>query len=376
MRIAIVNGICVKHDAISDAIVAERRYLVEKFGPENVRFFGYKLDALGWNHRIVQSSPQILRDGFFRSADLIIYHFGIYYELFNTIIVGNGRAKRIACFHNVTPKELVSPESHDIIVRSLQQQQNLFFADHIYCDSPFNRDCLVKMGLPLHKLSVVELPVGRPVGYERKASSTSELRLLFIGRIVASKGLIDLLEALELSMLAGAKNFSLKIIGNISFSDSKYLALVRSLLDRNAQLADRVIVLGEVDDPAKWLALSEADVFVLPTYHEGYCVPILEALSAGCYVVSYNNTNVPNVVGPCGKLVGTGDISLLSQVISGLCVTKSKVNCTTIERDIFFQSIGHDNAANFYAGCKSWTDQFSGKEHRRKFLQIVDTVRS
>ena len=48
VRVALINGICAKHDAISNAVVAEYGYLQDKFGPEGVKFYGYALDYTNW----------------------------------------------------------------------------------------------------------------------------------------------------------------------------------------------------------------------------------------------------------------------------------------------------------------------------------------
>ena len=47
----------------------------------------------------------------------------------------------------------------------------------------------------------------------------------------------------------------------------------------------------------------DAGVFVLPTRHEGFCVPIVEALAAGCKVIACDNSNTPAVTGGLASLV-------------------------------------------------------------------------
>ena len=371
MRIAIIYGVCVKHDAISNAIAAEYRYLSERFGPDGVKFFGYQLEYPGWNHSIVQDSTQILGDSYFTSADLIIYHFGIYYELFNIILTGNGKAKQLACYHNVTPWKLLGSNYRGVIENSMRQQNNLFFADHVYCDSPYNRDCLRDFGMPDEKLSVMGLPIDVPGGQIRGKTSSETVRLLFIGRFVQSKGVLELLEALRQCLATGRGNYSLTVVGNRRFSDETYIGQMDAFLAANTELAKRVEYLGEVDETSKWNLLGNSDAFVLPTYHEGFCVPIVEALAAGCYVIGYDNTNVPNVVGELGALVTTGDVAALGRTLSGLCDEWAK-SAGEGREPVLRNQHGSWTHQEFVRDANAWAAQFSGANHRRKFMGLVD----
>jgi glycosyltransferase involved in cell wall biosynthesis len=51
-----------------------------------------------------------------------------------------------------------------------------------------------------------------------------------------------------------------------------------------------------------------ADALVLPSYHEGYCVPAVEALWAGCFPITFDSSNLPHVTGGLGTLVPTGSV--------------------------------------------------------------------
>ena len=73
---------------------------------------------------------------------------------------------------------------------------------------------------------------------------------------------------------------------------------------------------GDASETEKWRLLGEADIFVLPTHHEGFCVPIVEALVSGCRVIAYDNSNVTSISGGLGTLVLTGDVRALSDAIA------------------------------------------------------------
>jgi len=54
---------------------------------------------------VVNSANELSQHEKFRCADVIIYHFGYFDELFEIVRRGNGRAVQIIVFHNVTPSE-------------------------------------------------------------------------------------------------------------------------------------------------------------------------------------------------------------------------------------------------------------------------------
>jgi glycosyltransferase involved in cell wall biosynthesis len=78
----------------------------------------------------------------------------------------------------------------------------------------------------------------------------------------------------------------------------------------------KISIYGNAAEKTKLEVLQDADLFVLPTYHEGFCVPIIEALASGCRVISYDNSNVPDVSAGFAKLVETGNKAALTQAMS------------------------------------------------------------
>jgi hypothetical protein len=90
--------------------------------------------------RMVGDVADLLLDEDFLAADVIHYNFGIYISLFDAILVGNGRARQIVRFHNITPKCFMSRKDHQIIDRSFRQLENLKCADEIWADSAINAE--------------------------------------------------------------------------------------------------------------------------------------------------------------------------------------------------------------------------------------------
>ena len=71
----------------------------------------------------------------------------------------------------------------------------------------------------------------------------------------------------------------------------------------NADLADRVLWLGRIDDGTLATLYRHAECLALPSLYEGFGLPLLEALSHGTPVLTANNSAMPEVAGDAGLLV-------------------------------------------------------------------------
>lgn len=59
-----------------------------------------------------------------------------------------------------------------------------------------------------------------------------------------------------------------------------------------------IIETGYISEEDKWELLKNADVFLFPTFYEGFGIPVLEAQSVGVPVVAGNNSSIPEIVSP------------------------------------------------------------------------------
>ena len=107
-------------------------------------------------------------------------------------------------------------------------------------------------------------------------------------------------------------------------------------------------------------ALGRGDIFVLPTHHEGFCVPILEALVSGCRVIAYDNSNVTSISGGLGTLVLTGDVRALSDAIA-----------RTVG-DVSSAAWVSDGGYGTYANHVDIAQQFSPHVVKQRFLDFLE----
>jgi glycosyltransferase involved in cell wall biosynthesis len=123
-----------------------------------------------------------------------------------------------------------------------------------------------------------------------KSLAKTALRLLFLGRVHPKKGLDLLLPAwAKLSTLT--KDWQLVIAGP---DEQGYLAHVRELA-RSLGLQDQIVFTGPVTGRSKILLLHSSDLFVLPSYSEGFPMSILEAMACELPVIATRACNFPGI---------------------------------------------------------------------------------
>ena len=364
MKISYVHGICVHNDAISNSIRDEVSWLNE--AGHDVRLFAYACDHERVPFTKVDETSALAFDPHFQSSDLVVYHFGVFYPLFDTIMIAPRSARRVVVFHNITPKEFVPREHHDTIDKSFRQLANICFADHVICVSQTNLDVLREAGvrvpatvLPLALHSSVTVPPSKP------SAQDGILRLAFLGRFVRSKGPHELLAALDMVLREQPSlQVRLDMIGNLAFSYSTLLVELETMIKAmHARHGGRLLITihGNAAEDEKNRLLREADLFVLPSYHEGFCVPILEALASGCQVVSYANSNIPAITGGLARLVPSGDITGLSQAIG-------EAMHEIAEPSWHAPSGGY---THFAARAGTYVDGFTPARTRRRFVNFI-----
>lgn len=135
----------------------------------------------------------------------------------------------------------------------------------------------------------------------------SPVTVLFLGVLGKRKGVYDLVQAAQ---YLDKSSFNFVLAGNGDVDGVR--AMVREL-----NLDDIVNVPGWIDYEEKMKLLQEADLYVLPSYHEGLPISILEAMAASLPVVSTPVGGIPEAVidGGNGCLVPPGNPQALADGI-------------------------------------------------------------
>jgi glycosyltransferase involved in cell wall biosynthesis len=178
--------------------------------------------------------------------------------------------------------------------------------DRYIADSEFNADELRAMGAADVRAVPVIIDYSRfDISPDRNvlAQRSRTANVLFVGRVSPSKGILALIDVFE-AYLCFDPGAHLTIVGRYDTRDAYYQAVVDAIRDRRLR---RVVTLAGVVDEAALLAYYQtADIYLSLSEHEGFCVPVVEAMFFDVPVVALGTTAVPETVGAGGLLIEPG----------------------------------------------------------------------
>lgn len=162
----------------------------------------------------------------------------------------------------------------------LLEHRNLQHASAVHVTSSFEAVGMANLGFDA-KTHVIPLTVEMADGQERTYQDEHPLSLLFFSRLVPIKGLPSLLQALALLRERAGMAVVLKIAGQGS---SEYLSELHAMVN-SLKISESVEFVGFLQGEAKSKIFADADVFVLPSYHENFSLSTAEAMAAGLPVI-------------------------------------------------------------------------------------------
>lgn len=320
-RICIIGGVVARYDGISEDIIDTWQFLCQN--PDwDVSVVTTRNDFKDFPAKIVSGVSELLLAPEFLNADILIYHFGIWNGLFDALLVGNGRARQAVFFHNITPAALVPPNHIATVERSFAQLNNLRCADQLWPVSRTNAEMLIDLGFDPTRIDILPVAVDSPIITRLTEKRAKPIDLLFLGRIVPAKGVLDLVQVIADLRLRDLPPFRLRLAGNVEYSDSVYCDAVNHAI-LEAELHNIVEFIGTVDEEYRDELLREAHVIVIPSYHEGFCKPVIEGLRAGCVPVGYAAHNLRYIADGLARMVPPGDTSALANALSDIIVDVS-----------------------------------------------------
>ncbi len=193
-------------------------------------------------------------------------------------------------------------------------------ADLILTDSEFSRD-EIRHFLPVRADRIRVIPLGVDAAFltDAEPSLRAAMRaalgldrpyVLYVGRLDPDKNVRRLVEAFASEAEAGLRGHLLAIAGARDFQSSGLSDLVATM-----GLAERVRLLGYVEERHLVPLYQEASVMCYPSLNEGFGLPPLEGMAAGVPVVTSNVSSLPEVVGDAAIQV---DPHSVAAIASGL----------------------------------------------------------
>jgi glycosyltransferase involved in cell wall biosynthesis len=261
-------------------------------------------------------------------AALLVYHHSIGCTG-GVELVRRARCRRVVRYHNVTPAHFFAGLSAGCAEDCRRGREQVAALAQARCelylsDSAYNQDELKELGVPGERCAVVppfhRIDVLETVAPDLEvldACADGRTSLLFVGRLAPNKGHAALIDAFAVYHHRYDRHSRLLLIGK---DDERLQGYVGSLRER-AQLCglEGCVTIAPAPTVAALKAYHAcADVFVVASEHEGFCIPLVEAMALGVPVAGYRSTAIAETVGKAGVLFEERSPWLLAEAVACL----------------------------------------------------------
>ena len=258
------------------------------------------------------------------AGDITMYHFAVPSPMSAAFRSLAGR--RILQYHNVTPAHFFAPYHAEIFrITALARTELATLAgptDLALGDSDYNRRELQELGFPRTGVMPIAVNTRRlahapPVPALEKILDDGLTNVLFVGRIVPNKRIEDIVRLAEQFKRYIDARYRFIFVGRTD-GVPRYYAMVRALVQRYEMLPDRFLFAGGVSDAELAAYYRHASVYLSMSEHEGFCVPLVEAMAMDVPILAYASTAVPETLGGAGVLFEPKDMEYAAELLGQL----------------------------------------------------------
>ena len=232
-----------------------------------------------------------------------IIHYPYFDLFFHTLPVGK-RSSRVVTIHDVIP--LVFPKYFPAGIKGyvnlFLQKRAVKNIDAVICDSQTSKqDVINKLSLPEDKIQVVYLAPSekfRPITNKEELSVVAkkyklpENFVLYVGDVNWNKNLQNLLESIKIAKV------NLVMVGQALADKSLLQTQVLDKLIKKLNLSKKVVKTGYIPNEDLIAIYNLADLTLLPSYYEGFGLPVLESMACGTPVICSENSSLTEIAGP------------------------------------------------------------------------------
>ena len=204
---------------------------------------------------------------------------------------------------NASKVMAISDYTRDAVIKIYNKNPTDVITAHLACNPAIDG--------PVHNKSVL------------KKYGISKPYFIFVGSLKPSKNVEGLVKAFAKL----DENYNLVIVGKKAWLYAGIFGLVRSL-----KLDERVVFTGFVEEWEKQVLLSESMAFVLPSFVEGFGIPILEAMVCQTPVVVSAVASLPEVASTAGIYVQPDDIDSITAGMQKAVTDREKFVKLGLER--------------------------------------------
>lgn len=250
--------------------------------------------------------------------NIIIIHHSMGMNAFEKIV--NLPDRKILIYHNITPEEFFDDEGTKKAIRLGIKQVSEYkkYVDYVIADSNYNRRQLLEYG---YSCDIDVLPVHVDLNRLFVKEYNSEIvnrysnfkNIIFVGRLVWNKCQTDIVKAFAVYNKYFNAESRLLLVGSDSMS-----GYVEEICDLSEKLgiAESVIITGKVEEEELASYYSISDVFLSMSEHEGYGVPLLEAMKMKIPVLAYKSSAISETLGGGGILFTEKNYEMVGALIN------------------------------------------------------------
>lgn len=256
-----------------------------------------------------------------KPGQIILYHLSTGHELNRR--VASFHIPLVVHYHNITPPVFFRGYN-PVLERACREglRDAAWLKDRAaFCiaDSEYNRQDLIRMG---YTCPIEVLPIMIPFDDYRKEPDQSVIdrwtergmtNILFTGRVAPNKKQEDLIRCFCYYNRYLNPHSRLHIVGGYDSNDRYYQNLAKYVDE--LQLQESVFFTGHIPFDQILAYYRLADVFVCLSEHEGFCVPLVEAMFFEVPIIAYNVAAVGDTLGGGGILLDEKEPSVVAEAV-------------------------------------------------------------
>lgn len=298
--IQVVNSLSIG-DAVGNDILAIRKALTEE-KYENVIYAEHIHAKLENEKGILSEMPKV------EPEDIVIYHLATGTEL--NYELGKMKCKKVVRYHNITPPHFFTPYSQNLVDACAYGYAGTEYLsdkfDFALADSEYNAQELRRMG---YSCPIDVVPILIPLeDYEKKPSQETlrtfqdcRTNIMFCGRVVPNKKHQDIIAAFYHYKKRYDPTARLLLVGATAGMEAYYQKL--AMFAHKNGVGQDVIFIGSCSFSSILAYYKMADIFLCMSDHEGFCVPLVEAMKFGVPIVAKDTSAIAGTLGGSGVLL-------------------------------------------------------------------------
>jgi glycosyltransferase involved in cell wall biosynthesis len=259
-----------------------------------------------------------------KDGELTIFHYALPSRM--TAAFGSLEAGRVLQYHNVTPAGYFAPYDPALFrLAALGREELGTLVGHVDLalgDSNYNRRELEAMGFEptgVFPIAVDTERITQPVHRPALESILDDglVNFLFVGRIAPNKKIEDHIRLAEVYKRNIDAYYRFIFVGRYDVVP-RYYSMIRALMSELRLLNDRFVFTGAIPDEELAIYYRHAAVYISLSEHEGFCVPLVEAMAADAPVLAYAAAAVPDTLGGAGVQFAPKDLEYAAELLGSL----------------------------------------------------------